>query len=74
MAVDTDQKRRSMISFGGDAFSERVPAATDFDSAEDRAQLLFLYAGLDISGGSPTIPSGGGLGHVFWWLRRRRGH
>lgn len=49
MAVDTAQKRRSMISFGDALNAERVPEATNFDSAFDRGAALFLYAGLDIT-------------------------
>lgn len=44
MAVDTAQKRRSMVSFGDALYGERVPEATDFDSANDRAASLFLYS------------------------------
>lgn len=61
MAVDTAQKRRSMISFGRMNYAERVPAATNFDSAFDRAQAMWLYAGLDIS--TVVVP---GVGVVTW--------
>lgn len=48
MAVDTAQKRRSMISFARMNYAERVPEATDFDSDEDRVQALWLYAGISL--------------------------
>lgn len=67
MAIDTAQKRRSMISFGRMNYAERVPEATNFDSSQDRAQMMFLYAGLSLA--SPAS----GLGNLlkFWWFRRR---
>ena len=44
MALDTAQKRRSMVSFGGALYGERVPEATNFDAEDDRAAALFLYS------------------------------
>jgi hypothetical protein len=71
MAVDTAQKRRSMISFGDMQYGERVPAATNLDSQSDRYNEVFLFSGFD-SGGETTIPSGGGASNTFWFFRRRR--
>lgn len=53
MAIDTAQKRRSMISFGDALYAERVPEATDFDSSEDRTAAMFLYAGFT---SAPYVP------------------
>lgn len=61
MAVDTAQKRRSMISFGRMNYAERVPEATNFDSDEDRAQAVWLYAGLSIT--TVVVP---GVGIITW--------
>jgi hypothetical protein len=46
MAVDTAQRRRSMVSFGDALYGERVPEATNFDSAADRGAEMWLYAGI----------------------------
>ena len=51
MALDTAQKRRSMVSFGGALYGERVPEATDFDSAADRGAEMWMYAGIAPDGG-----------------------
>ncbi len=72
MAVDTAQKRFSMFSFGGEQIAERRPAATNFDSAEDRAQSLFLYAGIDIGSSSPIISTETNRKTWWWFFRRRR--
>ena len=51
MAIDTAQKRRSMVSFGDLSFGERVPLATDFATAGGRAAQEYLYFGL-----TPDVP------------------
>lgn len=71
MAVDTAQKRRSMVSFGRMNYAERVPSATDYDAPEDRAQMVYLYAGLDITGSGPT-PSPAVAAAHFQLLKRKR--
>lgn len=68
MAIDTAQKRRSMISFGDLSFGERVPLATNFATAGGRAAQEYLYFGL--------TPSGSGASSrlhlkVFHWFTRK---
>lgn len=70
MALDTAQKRRSMISFARMNYAERVPQATNYDTAAERGQMMWLYGGIP-DGGTPAIPAGR---DVRWWFffRRRR--
>lgn len=65
MALDTAQKRRSMLSFARMNYAERVPQATNYDSAADRAQMLYLYAGID-----PAPVTSGRAHHQL--LKRKR--
>lgn len=52
MAVDTRNKRMSLIGFG--APTPRVlPNPDGTVAAADRAMLLYLYAGLDIAAATP---------------------
>jgi len=56
MAVDTRNKRFSMIGFG----STRATVFPNPDgtlNVYDRAQYLWLYAGLDITYTAPAVPS-----------------
>ena len=57
MALDSAQKRRSMLSVGDLAYGERVPLATDFATAGGRAAQVNLYFGID-----PAAPSAGVVG------------
>ena len=68
MAIDTAQKRRSMISVGDLSFGERVPLATDFATAGGRAAQEYLYFGI-----SPSAPASSKSLHlkVFHWFTRK---
>ena len=66
MALDTAQKRRSMVSFGGALYGERVPEATNFDSAADRGAEMWMYAGIAPDGGPGPV-----VGDVIIMFRTR---
>lgn len=68
MAVDTAEKRFSMVSFAGETFGLRVPDATDMDDDEDRLNELFLYYGLAVE----STPSPGSPSDAFYRVLRRR--
>jgi hypothetical protein len=70
MALDTAQKRRSMLSFARMNYAERVPQATNYDSAADRAQMLYLYAGIDPASPTPPPVTSGRAHHQL--LKRKR--
>lgn len=53
MAVDTRQKRMSMISFGDGVITHVLFEADGAVDADDRAHLLGLYSGIAL--GSPAI-------------------
>ncbi len=52
MAVDTRQKRMSMISFGDGVINHVLFEADSTIDADDRAHLLGLYSGIAL--GSPV--------------------
>lgn len=56
MAIDTDQKRASVIGFADDMIPQYVPNVSGIDTSSDRGQQVFLYAAGVSSGGSS--PSG----------------
>lgn len=57
MAVDTRNKRFSMIGFGRGVFGAMPNPDGGFAVAADRAQLSYLYAGITLS-----APSGSSSG------------
>lgn len=74
MAIDSAQKRKSMLSFGDALIGERVPEATNMDSAADRTAQLFMYFGIPASSGGGGTPSTQVSTKKAWWnfFRRRR--
>ena len=56
MAVDTRQKRFSMLSFGDGVIDHVLFEADGAVDADDRAHLLGLYSGIAIS--EPTVADG----------------
>lgn len=65
MAVDTAQKRYSMLSFGDDAQADREPEVTALDTAEERIAFMSLYLMI------PTATPPGTLGALRGGRRRR---
>ena len=64
MAVDTRDRRFSMLGFGQAFGWPVVFPNVDGNNAEDvfeRAQWLYLYAGISIQSGQPTIRRWGGV-------------
>jgi hypothetical protein len=45
-----------MVSFGDALYGERVPEATNFDSAADRGAEMWLYAGFGAAPAVSTAP------------------
>ena len=68
MAVDTRDKRFSLISFAQPILWFSPDPDGSFATTADRAQLDYLYAGITLDGGTP--PSN--LGDVVLMLHRRR--
>ena len=67
MAVDTRDKRMSMLGFGqgrGAPFVAPNPDGTDAEDVFERAQWLRFYAGISTQTGQPTIRRWGGVPHV----------
>ena len=67
MAVDTRDKRMSMVGLAQFGFLPYVmpnPAGSNFDTVFERAQMLHLYAGINIQSGQPTMLRWGGIPHV----------
>lgn len=53
MAVDTRKKRFSLLGFGQARGAPLVlpdPDGSDFNTEAERLQLIYLYAGLSVSG------------------------
>ncbi len=67
MAVDSRNKRFSLLGFGQARGAPVVffnPDGTNAGNVLERAQYLYLYAGLSIQSGQPTIRRWGGIPHV----------
>ncbi len=67
MAVDTRDKRFSMLGYGqGKSFPWVMPnpAGSNFDTILKRAQMIYLYAGISAGTGQPTMLRWGGVPHV----------
>jgi hypothetical protein len=67
VAVDTRDKRMSMLGFAqGHGFPYVVanPDGSDADDQFERAQFIHLYAGLAIQSGQPTQRRWGGVPHM----------
>ena len=71
MAVDTRNKRFSMLGFGKAWASPYVlpDPSGGFDTELERTQLVYLYAGISPSG---ELPPQGGDGFSLMSRRRRR--
>lgn len=75
MAIDTRQKRFSMMNFGeGDQVLFEADGSVD---ADDRAHLLGFYSGIALSGIVPDDPTLGPgddsiVGRNLWARRARR--
>ena len=70
MAVDTRNKRFSLISFAQPIMWIAPDPDGDITSVFDRAQLEYLYAGITLDGGSAPVSHTGEL--MLMWHRRRR--
>ena len=67
MAVDTRDRRFSMLGFGHAYGSPVVffnPDGTDATGLAERAQYIYLYPGISIQSGQPTMARWGGIPHV----------
>jgi hypothetical protein len=65
MAVDTRDKRFSMIGFGPSGqFATPNPNGANMDTGAERAMMLHLYYGISISSGQPTERRWGGVPHM----------
>lgn len=66
MAVDTRDRRMSMLGFGSLAHSFVMPnpAGSNMDTVFERAMMLGLYYGVSIQSGQPTERRWGGVPHV----------
>lgn len=72
MAVDTRNKRFSLLGFGqarGAPVVFRNPDGGNAQTVEERAHYIYLYAGLSIQSGQASILRWGGVPH----LRQQRG-
>ena len=71
MAVDSRDKRFSLLGFG-QAHGWPVvffgPDDNDADGVFERAQYLYLYSGISIQSGQPTMDRWGGIP----WMRIQR--
>ena len=69
MAVDTRDKRFSLISLSQPIhwFAPNPDGA--FDTEQDRGQLVYMYSGITASG---PAPSGNVSEVMLMWRRRRR--
>lgn len=66
MAVDTRNRRFSMLGF---AQAHGAPVVfpnpdNDIDTLEDRSHFAYLYPGISIQSGQPTIRRYGGVPHM----------
>lgn len=59
------------MSFGDMLYGQRVPEATNYDSAADRGTEVYLYAGIAPAGSTPSTQTSE---KKAWWnfFRRRR--
>lgn len=67
MAVDTRDKRFSLLGFGQAHGAPVVffnPDGTDAGAVFERAQYIYLYSGLNIQSGQPTMRRWGGVPFV----------
>ena len=67
MAVDTRDKRFSMLGFAQARGAPVVffnPDGTDAAAVFERSQYIYLYAGISIQSGQPTMRRWGGIPHV----------
>ena len=65
MAVDTRNRRFSMLAFGQAHGSPYVfPNPDGTINSDDRAQFAYLYAGISIVTGQPTMARWGGVPFV----------
>ena len=65
MAVDTRNKRFSLLGFGhGYGIPYVLPNPDGTIDSDDRAQLIYLYPGISIVSGQPTMRRWGGVPHV----------
>lgn len=67
MAVDTRDKRFSLLGFGqarGWPLVFPNPDGTDAGDVFERAHWIYLYAGLSIQAGQPTMRRWGGVPYV----------
>lgn len=67
MAVDTRNKRFSLLGFGQSHGAPVVffnPDGTNAASDGERSQYIYLYQGISITGGQPTVQRWGGIPHM----------
>lgn len=67
MAVDSRDKRMSMIGIANGRFSPHVmpnPAGSDFNLNTERAHMAYMYAGIAPESGKPTMTYWKGVPHM----------
>ena len=65
MAVDSRDKRMSMLAFGTQIpWVMPNPNGSNMDATLERSQMLYLYAGISIQTGQPTMRRWGGTPHM----------
>lgn len=68
MAVDTREKRMSMMNFGDGTHLQTTFEADGTVDLDDRQHLLDCYSGIDFNSIAPTAPTGAFIPTI----RRRR--